>query len=176
MIIWLNGCFGVGKTATAAMLHKLIVNSHIYDPEQVGAFLWENFPEPLKRKGDFQDIELWRKINYEYIEYMYRNFDGHIIIPMTIVNSNYYQEIIGKLQEKGIEIRHYILLASKDVVIERLIHRGEEKESWAEKQIDRCFAAFDNDISGYKIDTNRMSVKQVAESIFRECFLDNQSK
>lgn len=71
------------------------------------------------------------------------------------INSNYYQEIIGKLQEKGIEIRHYILLASKDVVIEHLIHRGEEKESWAEKQIDRCIAAFDNDISGNKIDTNR---------------------
>lgn len=176
MIIWLNGCFGVGKTATATMLHKFIANSHIYDPEQVGAFLWDNFPEPLKRKGDFQDIELWRKINCEYIEYMYRNFDGHIIIPMTIVNSNYYQEIIGKLQEKGIEIRHYILLASKDVVIERLIHRGEEKESWAEKQIDRCIAAFDNDICGNKIDTNRMSVPKVAEFIFRDCFPENQSK
>lgn len=176
MIIWLNGCFGVGKTATATMLHKFIANSHIYDPEQVGAFLWDNFPEPLKRKGDFQDIELWRKINCEYIEYMYRNFDGHIIIPMTIVNSNYYQEIIGKLQEKGIEIRHYILLASKDVVIERLIHRGEEKESWAEKQIDRCIAAFDNDISGNKIDTNRMSIPKVAEFIFRDCFPENQSK
>lgn len=176
MIIWINGCFGVGKTATATMLHHLIANSHIYDPEQVGAFLWDNFPEPLKRKGDFQDIELWRKFNYEYIEYMYRNFDGHIIIPMTIVNPNYYQEIIGKLQEKGIEIRHYILLASKDVVVERLIHRGEKKESWAETQIDRCFAAFDKDIFGCKIDTNKMSVKEVAESIFRKCFTENTSR
>jgi hypothetical protein len=107
---------------------------------------------------------------------MYRNYDGHIIIPMTIVNPDYYQEIIGKLQEKGIEIRHYILLASKDVVIERLIHRGEEKESWAEKQIDRCSAAFDKHIRGYKIDTNKMSVKEVAESIFRKCFTKNESK
>ena len=58
MIIWLNGCFGVGKAATATMLHKFIANSHIYDPEQVGAFLWDNFPEPLKRKGDFQAMTM----------------------------------------------------------------------------------------------------------------------
>ena len=63
MIIWLNGCFGVGKTATANRLYDLIENSHIYDPEQVGAFLWDNFPPPLKYKGDFQDIELWRTFN-----------------------------------------------------------------------------------------------------------------
>jgi len=173
MIIWINGCFGVGKTATANRLHDLLANSHVYDPEQVGAFLWDNFPEPLKRKGDFQDISLWRKFNYEYIEYMYHNFNGHIIIPMTIVNPDYYQEIIGNLQANGLEIRHFILSASKGIVIDRLLRRGEEKESWAEKQIDRCMHAFDKEISGYKIDTDGLSINEVAECIFRECFPRN---
>ena len=35
MIIWINGCFGVGKTETANRLGEMIENSHIYDPEQV---------------------------------------------------------------------------------------------------------------------------------------------
>jgi len=114
MIIWINGCFGVGKTETANRLGEMIENSHIYDPEQVGAFLWDNFPAPLKRKGDFQDIELWRKFNYEYIKYIYHNFNGHIIIPMTLVNSDYYHEIIGKLQTDGMELHHFILTAPKE--------------------------------------------------------------
>ena len=170
MIIWINGCFGVGKTETANVLHTLLKKSHIYDPEQIGYFLWDNFPEPLKRKGDFQDIEIWRKFNYEYIKYMYHNFDGHIIIPMTLVNIDYYNEIIGKLQNEGIEIHCFILLAQKDIVIERLIYRGEEKGSWAEQQIDRCFNAFKRDICGEKIDTSSLTTNEVAEYIFKKCF------
>ena len=172
MIIWLNGCFGVGKTETAKALHEMIDNSHIYDPEQVGYFLWDNFPEPLKRKGDFQDIELWRKFNFEYIEYMYKNFDGDIIIPMTLVNPGYYHEIIGKLQTNGVEIRHFILLASKETVVGRLIHRGEEENSWAEQQIDRCLSAFEKDIIGEKIDTGVLTVDGVANRIMKKCFGD----
>ncbi len=170
MIIWINGCFGVGKTATASKLHHLIDNSHIYDPEQVGAFLWDNFPEPLKRKGDFQDIELWRKFNYEYIKYMYHNFSGHIIIPMTIVNYDYYFEIIGNLQSDGIDVRHFILLAPKEKIIGRLIHRGEEQGSWAEQQIDRCVKAFSSNIRGEIVDTDNLTVDEVAQHIFRNCF------
>lgn len=165
MIIWLNGCFGVGKTETANILHLLLENSHVYDPEQIGAFLWDNFPESLKRKGDFQDIDMWRLFNYEYIKYMYYNYDGHIIIPMTIVNSDYYNEIIGKLQNDGIEIHHFILMASKETIIERLIHRGEERNSWAEQQIDRCLNAFAESICGEKIDTTKFSACEVAKNI-----------
>ncbi len=170
MIIWINGCFGVGKTETANRLQGLIENSHIYDPEQVGAFLWDNFPVPLKRKGDFQDIELWREFNYKYIKYIYHNFDGHIIIPMTLVNPDYYHEIIGKLQADGIELLHFILKAPKDVIVERLIHRGEEKGSWAEQQIDRCIKAFDGSIHGEVVDTEKMSVNEVTEYILKKCF------
>ena len=170
MIIWLNGCFGVGKTETAKVLHEMIDNSHIYDPEQVGYFLWDNFPEPLKRRGDFQDIELWRKFNLEYIEYMYKNFDGDIIIPMTLVNPSYYYEIIGKLRNNGVEMRHFILLASKETVVGRLINRGEEENSWAEQQIDRCLSAFDKDIPGEKIDTGTLTVHDIAKYIMEKCF------
>ncbi len=170
MIIWLNGCFGVGKTETAKALHNLIDNSHIYDPEQVGYFLWDNFPEPLKRKGDFQDIDLWRKFNFEYIKHMYENFDGHIIIPMTLVNQDYYREIVDELQNNGVDIRHFILLASKETVVGRLIHRGEEKESWAEQQIDRCFKAFNEFIRGEKVETDKMTINEVAEYILKKSF------
>ncbi len=168
MIIWINGCYGVGKTETAKILQQLIKNSHIYDPERVGAFLWDNFPNPLKRKGDFQDIELWRIFNYEYIKYMYNNFSGDIIIPMTLANSDYHREIIGRLQDDGVKLRHFILTAPKETVKERLIHRGEENGSWAEQQIDRCISAFDKDIHGEIVDTSKLTLNETAEYILRK--------
>ena len=170
MIIWINGCFGVGKTETAKRLNDLIENSHVYDPERAGAFIWDNFPVSLKRKSDFQDIDLWRKFNYEYIKYTYHNFNGHIIIPMTLVNPDYYNEIIGKLQADGVELHHFILMAPKEVIVELLIRRGEENGSWAEQQIDRCFEALNGNICGEIIDTTQLTINEVAECILKRCF------
>lgn len=165
MIIWLNGCFGVGKTETANRLQQKTASSHIYDPEQVGYFLWDNFPAPLRRKGDFQDIEIWRDFNYRIIKYMAQNFAGHIIIPMTLVEPEYYHQIIGKLQNDGIAVRHIILTAPKETIIERLMRRGEDQNSWAEQQIDRCMDAFAGRIDGERIDTSKRSIEEVADYI-----------
>ena len=65
MIIWINGSFGVGKTTIAENLKNRITNAIIYDPEKVGTFLYNTLPE---KKDDFQDYELWRKINCEMLK------------------------------------------------------------------------------------------------------------
>lgn len=167
MIIWLNGAFGIGKSTIAEMLNSKIKNSHIYDPEQVGYFLWNNFPDSLKRKGDFQDINIGRNINYEIIKYMYDNYNGTLIIPMTIVNKEYYNDIIGNLINDNIEIYHFILTASKSTIKTRLINRGEVSNSWPEQQIDRCLDAFDNTITGIKIKTDNLSIESVTNLILK---------
>ena len=169
MVIWLNGSFGVGKTVTAGQLNHKIKNSHIYDPEQIGYFLWNVFPPDLKRKGDFQDLEMWRKFNYELIKYVCQNFNGHLIVPMTLVNPDYWNEIVGALQKQGILVYHFVLTAPKETIIQRLLCRGEEKNSWAEQQIDRCLQAFDQDIPGEQIDTTFLTIDQVANSILEKC-------
>ncbi|MDZ5001682.1 tunicamycin resistance protein [Clostridium perfringens] len=60
MIIWINGAFGSGKSTIAELLHLKIEISHIYAPEQVGYFLWGNFPDEIKRTGDFQDNSIYK--------------------------------------------------------------------------------------------------------------------
>ena len=40
----------MGKSITAELLHSKIEFSHIYDPEQVGYFLWDSFPKEMKQK------------------------------------------------------------------------------------------------------------------------------
>lgn len=168
MIIWINGAFGSGKSSTADLLHSKIESSHIYDPEQVGYFLWSNFPENMKNRGDFQDIKIWRNINYQIIKHMNDSYDGVLIIPMTIVNEEYYDEIIGYLLEDGIDVYHYILIADKENIIKRLINRGEAKNSWAEQQIDRCLQGFNENIDGEKIDTNNLNLLEVVNIILEK--------
>ncbi|MFT8348380.1 tunicamycin resistance protein [Clostridium saccharoperbutylacetonicum] len=167
MIVWINGPFGVGKSSTAELLHSKIESSHLYDPEQVGYFLWDNFPKEMKEKGDFQELEIWRSINYQIIKHMDDNYNGIIIIPMTITNIEYYNQIMGRLLEDGVKVYHFILNAYKEEIKHRLISRGEREESWAEQQIDRCLHAFKFNINGEKINTNNLKIEQVVDIIMK---------
>lgn len=164
MIIWLNGAFGAGKTSCAYELQKRIPNSFIYDPENIGYFINKNIPDEM-RKDDFQDYEQWRTFNYALLKDMYRNYSGIMIVPMTIVNPQYYDEIIQRLIDDGVELKHFILYAHKTTLLKRLNRRLERGETWAKRNIDRCIHAFDNHITEIKIITDEKSIDEVVEEI-----------
>ena len=161
MIIWINGSFGVGKTTVAEKLKEKIDKSIIYDPEKIGMFLSNTLPT---KEYDFQDYKLWRTINYEMLKNLYTEFEV-IIVPMTITNLQYYDEIVGRLERDAINIKHFILIASKENIVSRLNARGNSTE-WAYMQVDRCNKDFKDDyLKGQKIDTNNKSVDEVCNNL-----------
>lgn len=165
-IIWINGAFGSGKTQTAHELNDRLPNSYVYDPENIGYFLFRNLPKEIK-KSDFQDYQQWRDFNYDMLKHMAETYEGVIIVPMTIVVPQYYDEIIGRLLIDGIELKHFILYASKETIHKRLHKRLNGK--WAYDQTDRCITAFDTCINGIKINNETIPIKEVAEIIATEC-------
>lgn len=164
MIIWLNGAFGSGKTTSAFELKRRLPNSFVYDPENIGYFIRKNTPKEL-HKSDFQDHEQWRSFNYSMLKYISNTYDGVIIVPMTVTNPQYYKEIIQKLTDDGIPLKHYILYANKETLLKRLNKRLEQGETWTKSQIDRCIHAFHTDITEEKIITDNISVDFVVEEI-----------
>ena len=135
MIIWINGCFGGGKSTIASELNKQIKESIIYDPEEIGGFLSNTLPI---KKDDFQDYELWRTINYE---------------------------IVGKLKKEEISIRHFILSASKENIIKRLDSRGNSTEWAYNQVDRCIRAFDSNDYEGEKITTDNMSIDEITKDI-----------
>lgn len=117
MVIWINGAFGAGKTQTAFELHRRIENSYVYDPENIGYFLRKNLPPDVARPDDFQDFELWRSLNFSLIRYINESYNGVVIIPMTVVNPAYFNEIVGKLREQGVPVYHFTLMASRETLL-----------------------------------------------------------
>ncbi|MHC1685166.1 MAG: AAA family ATPase [Clostridiaceae bacterium] len=164
MIIWINGAFGSGKTQTAYELHRRVTDSFIYDPENAGFFIRKNIPRKLIC-GDFQDYHLWRNFNYSMLKYITSEYKGVIIVPMTIRNPQYFSEIVGNLRGDGLEIRHFVLSASKETLIKRLRSRGEGKKSWAAGQIDKCIEGFSNEVFNQHIKTDGLSIEEVVEEI-----------
>lgn len=161
MIIWLNGAFGSGKTQTAYELHRRLSDSYVYDPENAGFFIRKNLPQSI-HVDDFQDYPMWRKFNLDMLCYISQHYSGPIIVPMTVTDRGYYDELIGALAEKY-ELRHFILWAQPDTIRRRLASRLEGPDSWAARQLDRCIQAFETDITQHKICTDGLSIEQVAE-------------
>ncbi|WP_371256566.1 tunicamycin resistance protein [Psychrobacillus sp. FJAT-21963] len=130
----------------------------------IGFFINRNIPKEIS-KGDFQDYSIWRELNYTTLKYIDSEYDGIIIVPMTLVNPQYFEEIVGKLRDDGVRVNHFVLWASKETLQKRLRSRGERKNSWGEKQIDRCMQGLSNDIFKHRIETDKLTVESVVETI-----------
>ena len=164
MIIWLNGAFGSGKTTCAFELNRRLPNSFVYDPENIGYFIRNNTPKEI-HKSNFQDHGQWRLFNYEMLKYISTEYLGIIIVPMTINNYQYYEEVIQRLIDDGITLKHYILYADKEIILKRLNKRLERGETWAKSQIDCCIEVFDTEITEEKIITDNRNIDYVVEEI-----------
>lgn len=164
MILWINGAFGSGKTTSAYELHRRLPQSFVYDPENIGYFLFKNMPDQL-RVQDFQNYPQWRLFNYEMLKDLAARHEGVIIAPMTVTNPQYFDEIIGRLRREGIEVKHYILYAERPTLEKRLNKRLQRGETWAKAQIDRCLYAFNHDIPDEKIITDHLSIDAVVQEI-----------
>ncbi|MFN8649568.1 AAA family ATPase [Streptococcus sp.] len=164
MIIWLNGPFGVGKTTLANRLHQEIPDSILYDPENLGDFFQENLPKAVCPE-DFQDYLIWRQTTVQIIRDLATKTGKVIIVPMTVFKKEYYQEIIEQGLREDMYVQHYILVAEKETILDRLDKRTQENNNWALKHLDNCLQAFEDQIPGRKIDTGGLTVDEIAEIV-----------
>ena len=164
MIIWINGAFGSGKTQTAFELQRRLKKSYVYDPEKMGFALRSMIPREIA-EDDFQHYPLWREFNYSMLSYLADTYNGVIIVPMTIVDPGYFDEIIGRLRQDGRTVNHFTLIASKDTLHKRLRSRAEGKNSWAAKQIDRCIKGLSDQTFEEHLHTDHISIQNVAATI-----------
>jgi adenylylsulfate kinase-like enzyme len=148
MMIWINGAFGAGKTTLAEQMHRRLPDALAFDPEYVGYLLREWVPSP--ESGDFQDIPLWRRLVAEFAIGMSADYGRPLIIPMTLVNPGYREEIFGLIGKAGERVLHVFL----DVPPEELRRRIDAQvldennpeadaaaRAFRHRRVDRCVAA-----------------------------------
>lgn len=123
-----------------------------------------NLPKQLL-KGDFQDYPLWREMNYSMLKYLTEEYDGTLIVPMTVVHPPYFEEIVGRLRGEGVTVHHFALCASRETLLARLRRRGDGPRSWPAQQVDRCIRGLSLETFRHHLDTERIPVEAVAETI-----------
>lgn len=162
-MIWINGPFGVGKTQLAFELHDRLEGSFVFDPEEIG-FTIRRLTPPSQQRSDFQDYPLWRQMVIETLRHSSKG-EEVLIVPMTLVNPEYFDEILSTLRRSGLTVHHVALLASKETVLKRLKKRGEGSKSWAAEQLDRCLEGLSQLDHIEQLKTDDLSVTEVADKV-----------
>lgn len=183
MLLWINGPFGGGKTQTAHEIQRRLPGSVICDPEHVGFGLHRMAPPSLR--GDFQDLPAWRQGVYEVLSRALTEHNGAVIVPMTVVEPSYFRETVGRLRERGHDVRHFALLADRETVLQRLRERGVghavrfiagkdaplRRESFAMSKLDLCLERLREAEFAEHLWTDRLTIPQVADHIAASCGL-----
>lgn len=166
MICWINGAFGVGKTTTARALEKQWPGSYRFDPEQIGFMLRKVVPSEC-RTDDFQDLPLWRELTVASVTNLAQNCNRPIIIPMTLVNEDYFDEIVGSLRRRGVDVRHFTLVASRATLSKRIRRRLllPQAKRWVRAQMERCVSALESPLFEVHVQTDNRTVQEIVNEI-----------
>lgn len=165
-VCWINGAFGAGKTITAKALERAWAGSYRFDPEQIGFMLRKVVPRECQT-DDFQDLALWRQLTVTTVTNLIQQCERPVIIPMTLVNQQYFDEIVGTLRRGGVEVHHFTLVASRTTLVRR--NRGRlllpQARRWVRAQIERCVTALDSPAFALHIETDNRSVREIVTEI-----------
>src|SRR5579863_4540709 len=171
MLIWINGAFVSGKTLIAHELQRRLGVGHVADPELLGIAL--NKMLPTRARRDFQDLPQWRSAVLTTLIQAATACDGPLIVPMSIVRDDYFDEVLGGLRSSGVDLRHYALTATPATLHRRLRRRSGyvigrvlgRDETWAMQQIDRCVTALPGERYATHIPTDSRTPDELVELI-----------
>lgn len=149
LIVWVNGAFGSGKSTLVDELRPRWPEALVHDPEMVGYVLREIVEVPT---GNFQDLRLWRRQVADLAVGLVEEYGRPVLVPMTLVNARYVGEIFGVLKDAGIDVHHFFLKVSREVLEERIDGRSftpddpeqdDRVRRWCKDRIEACVAAAD---------------------------------
>ena len=166
VVVWINGAFGVGKTSVARALVRQRDGAVLFDPEQIGALLRRTIPHE-RHTDDYQDFPLWRRLTMETVSGLVTEYRRPVVVPMTLTNDAYRQEIIGGLRGSGVEVFHFALTARPAAIKRRLLMRLVRAQPirWAWARVERCCEALERPDFREHIATDNLSVSDVAARI-----------
>jgi hypothetical protein len=134
---------------------------------------------PSALRGDFQDLAAWRQGVYEVLDLTLTAIPGPVIVPMTVVDAVYFRETVGRLRDRGHDVRHFALLAERSTVLRRLRERGFGHavqliagrnaplriESFAVSKLDLCLERLREPEFAEQVWTGDLTIPQVADHI-----------
>jgi hypothetical protein len=166
VILFLNGAFGIGKTAVARELVARLPHSSQFDPELIGMALQRLTRLSGRDVEDFQDMASWRRLSIAGLR-IARRLRRNIVVPMAFSNIAYRDEIVRGAAHFDSRVVHVCLVAPRAVVERRLRARGAspERNAWEFRRAAECCEAHRSAVFSRHVDASERTPVQLAETI-----------
>lgn len=90
----------------------------IFDPEEIGSLVRKI---AATQTEDFQDMAIWRRLVADAIVALQAYEDCDLVVPMTMLEPKYRQEVFGVLVNSRLTLCHYVLHV-EEAELRRRIH------------------------------------------------------
>ena len=167
MIIWISGAYGVGKSTLAEVMVEKMGNALIFDAEEVGNAVRENYPD-CPYGYIFEDYPLWGEFCYMLLKDIHEKFQKEILVPMTLLREKSYS-IIEKLNRDGIKTHLVILEASYQTIHDRILARGEEEGCWCMENIELARVGCAT-LPGIHIQTDDKTIDALCDEVLNQMY------
>jgi chloramphenicol 3-O-phosphotransferase len=163
-VVWINGPFSSGKSSVAKRLVNVLTTAFLLDPERIGVTLRDHLVPPCLYPGDFQDLPLWRVFTRDAVLDAADRYDGTVVVPMTIAQSDYFAETVEAIR-KRVPVHHFTLMASRAEILRREAVRPDDTGGWAAKTVDRILPELADARYAEHLDSERHSVDELVSLI-----------
>ena len=116
--MWLNGPFGVGKTATAHLVRQVQSGWRHFDPEWVGFMLRANLDGwPV---DDFQDLPPWRRLVPQVARGIIDLTGDPLLAVQTVLNQVIWNDLRRGFADHRLEVTHVLLDVDENALRARI--------------------------------------------------------
>lgn len=167
MIVWIDGTYGVGKSAVAKELSQssdlqnivLMDSDEYYFPGLNSGRYFGGGTSPQNNKRFLSDFK-------GLIETEASKPDTTVIVVMTLSMDECREHLLLPLAMKFHDFLHVILTADKNTILSRIHADHKRDQSWAAQHLDRTLVYLkENYPQAEWINTNSLTPTEVANSI-----------
>lgn len=175
MVIWLSGAYGVGKSAVARAVCDRLPNTLVFDAEEVGNAVRNSYPD-CPYGYIFEDYPLWTDFCRQLIQDVHDRFRKNILVDMTLVRENSRIQILDRLKADGLDVRFFVLTASRQTIHDRILARGEDEECWCMENLDMAMERSAAIPGSILVNTDDVPVDAVANQVLSLCELQGEKE
>ena len=166
MILWLDGCFGIGKTTVADAIIEMLPKKEAQIMSADMVFRDEVSKNKMLLLGGYplQHNEIFIQIFKERVESavsLYKN----VIIDMSLVDSKLKEDPIKYFVSHGYDIIHLVLYAVQDEVVRRIKNDPQRDQQFALNWVSSQASLLERYKNDIHIETTGKSPVEIAREI-----------